>query len=88
MSLYSQIVDTSGAAAYPADPQVALTFEPRRFVIINEDATNTSYVSFDGSTDHVHLPGGAVVTLEHQHAKNLWLKRDSTGGDVQVIAES
>lgn len=77
-------------AAYPSTPQVQAPFEPRSIVIINQDATDDVFASFDGVTDHVQLLGSDSIRFIFQRARNLFLRKGAVGTDptnVQVIVE-
>ena len=92
MSVFQQIVDVSGTAAFPASPQVEIPFEPASIGIVNQDPTpgDDIFLSFNGVDDHAQVFGADGVTF-HQRVKKIWLRRGSTGTpptNVQVIAES
>jgi hypothetical protein len=92
MSVFQQIVDVSGTAAFPSTPQVQIPFEPLSIGIINQDPTPSDDIilSFDGKNDHAQVFGADGVTF-HQRTTKIWLRRGSVGTpptNVQVIAES
>lgn len=87
MSLQSFRIDTASINSYPADAQIVIPFEPRRITLLQEDASTDSFASLDGETDDLHLVPGAPLTVE-QRVREVWLMKGTTGGNVQVIAES
>ena len=92
MSVFQQVVDVSGTAAFPTTPQVVIPFEPKSILIINNDPTagDDVFVSFDGVEDHTQIFGADGVTFL-QRVKQVWLRRGSIGApptNVQVVAES
>lgn len=91
MSVFSEIVDVSGQAAYPTldSPQVVIPFEPRSIAVINEDGVDDAFVSFDGVNDHGHLIGGTATEFK-QRVTKVWLKRGAVGSaptNIQITAE-
>lgn len=86
------IVDVSGTAAFPVDPQVTIPFEPRTVLVFNEDADqgDDAHVSFDGVGDHGRFFAGEGRTYE-QRTRLIWLRRGLVGSpptNIQVVAES
>ncbi len=84
-------VDVFGQAAYPAEPQMDLEFNPRSVNVINMDqaVADDVFVSFDGDEDHGRLQGGASLEFRSP-TKKVWLRRGAVGispTNVQVIAE-
>ncbi len=92
MSVFEAIVDVSGQAAFPANPQVVIPFEPRTIAVFNEDAADgdDAFVSFDGQTAVGHVIAGFTIMYE-QRVLEVWLRRGVAGSsptNIQVIAES
>jgi hypothetical protein len=93
MATFTQTVDVSGTAAYPASPQVTIPFIPKTITVVCEDSTDDAWVSFDGSTDAAHMvPGTPDQRLVfNQRVTKVWLKRGAAGAaptNVQVMAEA
>lgn len=92
MSVFEVIVDVSGQAAFPTNPQVVIPFEPRTIAVFNEDSNNgdDAFVSFDGQTTVGHVIAGSTFTYT-QRVLGVWLRRGAIGApptNIQVIAES
>lgn len=90
MSIFRQVVDVFGQAAYPASPQVTIPFEPREIAFINEDQDDDFFFSLNGADDHGHVFGGDGTTIS-QRVTRIWLRRGDAGitpTNVAVSAES
>lgn len=92
MSVFQQIVDVSGTAAFPTTPQVTVPFQAKSISVLNEDlgTSDDAFVSFDGQNDMGHLIPGATIQYG-QRVTRVWLRRGAVGTaptNIQVIAES
>lgn len=91
MSVHRQAVNVASQAAYPTNPQVVIPFEPTEISLHNEDSQDDAYISFDGTTDHLHLTSATAHTFS-QRVKRMWLRRgDVNNGSpttIQVVAEN
>jgi hypothetical protein len=88
MSVHRDLVDLNGVAAFPADPQVEIPFEPISIAVMNQSNSDVE-LSFDGSEVHGTLLDGNGIEFR-QRARKLWLRRTAPGAVstlVEVIAE-
>ena len=86
-----QNVSLAVPAGYPTDPNVALTFQPKKVTFMLDDATagRTVSISLNGVTDHIKLSVDSKMlqyVCEQRHT-SFWVK--GTGAAALVaIAES
>lgn len=95
MAIARSVTDLAAVTAFPSTPQVTLEFTPRTIMVVNEHATESVDVSFDGTTVHGKLTPGTLDAgmVFEQRVRRVWLRRSSssgspTGVNTQVIAES
>lgn len=90
MSIQRSLVAVSNTSYTAASaPSVLLRGRAKRWIVENQDATNTVTVSFDGVNDHATLvPGKPSAMLEFmQFTDRLWLKTAAGTPSCQVICE-
>ena len=87
MSVFQQVVDVSGTAAFPATPQVEIPFEPKSIVIVNNDPTpgDDVFLSFDGVEDHAQVFGADGVTFVHDSTIQRTASATGEDDETQVI---
>lgn len=94
MSVQMELLDADGVATYTDLPTFTCEFrQPKRWTLINMDASRSVYISFDGKRDDALLtpntPSAALV-FEWQFSQPLWIREGTTGPDpliLQVICE-
>jgi len=88
MSVYRKQIDLNGIAAFPAEAQVIIPFEPKSIAVVNLSNSDI-FMSFNGVDVHGTLENGNSFEFK-QRTRKLWLSRTVAGTvatPVEVIAE-
>lgn len=78
-------------AAYPTDPNIVVTFQPKKVTFFLDDAgaARSLTISLDGVNDHIHLHSDHNILQYEcvQRHSRFWVKGTSSAG-LFAIAES